>query len=177
MRSFQKKAKNPIFGHFGPKRPILDHFWPKRGHSLIFGEKAKTSLFYSFFFIFQYKKSENSNARIFGKMGKYGRTNVWRRIHRLRRETKNSKPLDEKKVVNPCMRSESGKIFSKKAIFQISPQKSENVIFSTHTDYTWTKIRRIEKKCEKPPREFRETKPNWALLSYHRMHSAHHGSD
>ena len=73
---FEKKIlKTPIFGYFGPKRPILDHFWLKRGHFRIFGEKAKTSRFYSFFFIFQYKKSENSNARIFGKMGTYVRRN------------------------------------------------------------------------------------------------------
>ena len=71
----KKNAKTIILGHFGQKRPILDHFWPKRGHFRSFGEKAKTSLFYSFFFIFQYKKSENSNAQIFGKMGTYERTN------------------------------------------------------------------------------------------------------
>ena len=71
----QKMLKTPIFGRFRPKRPILDNFWPKRGHFRIFGEKAKTSLFYSVFFIFQYKKSENSNVRIFGKMGTYERTN------------------------------------------------------------------------------------------------------
>ena len=72
----KKMRKTPIFGHFGPKRPILDQKGPKRGHFRIFGEKAKTSLFYSFFFIFQYKKSENSNARIFRKIGTYGRTDV-----------------------------------------------------------------------------------------------------
>ena len=85
--------KTPIFGHFGPKRPIFDHFWPKKGHFRIFGEKAKTSLFYSFFFIFQYKKSENSNAQIFGKMGTNvrtdGRTEANPKVHRLHRETKN----------------------------------------------------------------------------------------
>ena len=70
----KKMLKTPIFGQFGSKRPILNHIWPKRGHFRIFGEKEKMSLFYSFFFIFQYKKSENSNARIFGKMGTYGRT-------------------------------------------------------------------------------------------------------
>ena len=50
----KKMRKTLIFWHFGPKRPILDQFWPKRGHFRIFGEKAKMSLFYSFFFIFQY---------------------------------------------------------------------------------------------------------------------------
>ena len=55
---FEKNVKTPIFGYFGPKRPILDHFWPKRGHFRIFGEKAKTSLFYSFFSFF------NTNKRV-----------------------------------------------------------------------------------------------------------------
>ena len=53
---FEKMLKTSIFGHFGPKRPILDHLWPKRGHFRIFGEKAKTSLFYSFFFHFSIQK-------------------------------------------------------------------------------------------------------------------------
>ena len=78
-RSFRKKMlKTPHFWAFWAKKADLDHFWPKRGHFRIFGEKAKTSLFYSFFLIFQYKKSENSNARIFGKMGTYERTNGWK---------------------------------------------------------------------------------------------------
>ena len=69
MRSFlKKKCKKNIFGYFGPKRPILDHFWPKRGHFRIFGEKAKTSLFYSFF---QYK---NQKILMRGFSGKWART-------------------------------------------------------------------------------------------------------
>ena len=55
--------KTFIFGYFGPKRPILDHFWPKRGHFRIFGEKAKTSLFYSFFH-FSMQKNQKILMRV-----------------------------------------------------------------------------------------------------------------
>ena len=73
----EKNAKNLHFWAFWSKKADFGPFWPKRGHFLIFGEKAKTSLFSSFFvcFIFQYKKSENLNARIFGKMDTDERTN------------------------------------------------------------------------------------------------------
>ena len=96
----KKMLKTPIFGYFRPKRPILDHFWPKTGHHRIFREKAKTSPFTHFFLIFQYKKSENSNAQIFGKMGTNVRMNVRTevnpKVHRLRRETKNQKlPMNQ----------------------------------------------------------------------------------
>ena len=66
-----ENAKNPIFGRFGPKRPILDHFWPKRGHFRIFGEKVKTSLFYSFFSFFNTK---NQKILMHGFSGKWAQT-------------------------------------------------------------------------------------------------------
>ena len=58
------------------------------------GPFSNFSLFYSIFFIFQYKKSENYKARIFTEMGMYvrtdermnGRTEVNPKVHRLRQE-------------------------------------------------------------------------------------------
>ena len=67
----KKMLKTHIFGHFGPKRPILDHFWPKRGHFRIFTEKAKMSLFYSFFSFFNTK---NQKILMRGFSGKWART-------------------------------------------------------------------------------------------------------
>ena len=69
---FEKMLKTPIFGHFGRKRLILDHFCPKRSHFLIFGEKAKTSLFYSFFSFFNTK---NQKIIMRGFSGKWACTN------------------------------------------------------------------------------------------------------
>ena len=61
-------------------------------------KKRKCHFFTNFFFIFPYKKSENSNAQIFKKMGTYERlderTEVNPKVHRLRRETKNGQNTD-----------------------------------------------------------------------------------
>ena len=66
MRGFQKKCEKPLFlGILGQNGPN----WAKMGHFRIFGEKVKTSPSYPFFFIFQNKKSENSNARFRRKSG------------------------------------------------------------------------------------------------------------
>ena len=90
--------KKTIFGHFGPKRPILDHFCPKRGHFRIFGEKEKTSLFYSFFSFFNTKNQKILIRRFSGKWARTNertdeRTEVNPKVHRLRRETKDDKFL------------------------------------------------------------------------------------
>ena len=67
--------KTPHFWAFWAKKADFGPFLAKKGSfSNFFGEKAKTSLFTYLFFIFQYKKSENSNVQIFGKMGTYKRT-------------------------------------------------------------------------------------------------------
>ena len=63
----KKMLKTPVFGRFEPKRPIREHFWPKRGHFRIFGEKAKTSLFYSFFSFFNTKIQKIPMRRFSGK--------------------------------------------------------------------------------------------------------------
>ena len=76
MRSFRKNAKNPILGVLGQK----GRFWTifgQKGAIFEFSEKKRKNVTFLliFFFIFQYKKSENSNSRIFGKMGTNVRTN------------------------------------------------------------------------------------------------------
>ena len=71
-------------------------FWTifgQKGAIFEFSVKKRKRQFLLIFFIFQYKKSENSNTRIFGKMGTdertTGRTEVNPKVHRLRREAKN----------------------------------------------------------------------------------------
>ncbi len=71
---FEKNAKNLCFWAFWAKKGQIG---PKRGHFRIFGQKVKTSRSYPFFFIFQNKKSENSNARFRRKSG--GRRETERR--------------------------------------------------------------------------------------------------
>ena len=56
---------------------LKGRFWTifgQKGAIFEFSVKKRKRHFFTFFFIFQYKKTENSNARIFGKMGTYGRT-------------------------------------------------------------------------------------------------------
>ena len=62
--------KTPFLGVLGQK----DRFWTifgQKGAIFEFSVKKRKRHFLVIFFIFQYKKSENSNARIFGKMGTY----------------------------------------------------------------------------------------------------------
>ena len=86
MCRFRKKnVKTLHFGHFGP---IVDHFrW-----------KSENVTFLLIFFIIQYKQSENSNARIFGKMvtnvRMYEQAEVNPKVYCLRRETKKHKNLN-----------------------------------------------------------------------------------
>ena len=65
---FEKNAKNPHFWAFWAKKADFGPFWPKRGHFRIFGEKAKTSLFYSFF------NTKNQKILMCGFSGKWART-------------------------------------------------------------------------------------------------------
>ena len=80
---FGKNAKNTHFRVFWAKKANFGPFVAK---------KRKRHFFTHFLVIFQYKKSENSNTRIFGKMGTYGRTHgrteANPKVHRLCRETK-----------------------------------------------------------------------------------------
>ena len=95
MRSFQKKMlKTPHFWVFWAKKADFGPFLAKKGQFSNFRWKSENvSFLLIFFFIFQYKKSENSNARIFGKMGTNvhtdRRTEANPKVHRLRQETKN----------------------------------------------------------------------------------------
>jgi hypothetical protein len=66
MRGFRKNAKNIRFFAFWAKMSLNK---PKMGHFRIFGEKMKTSPSNPFVFIFQNKKSENSNAWFLRKSG------------------------------------------------------------------------------------------------------------
>ena len=83
VRFSKKMRKTSVFWHFGPKRAKLGQNGPKMGHFRIFGEKVKTSPSYPFFFIFQNKKSENSNVRFRRKSG----TRRRRQTERQRRVT------------------------------------------------------------------------------------------
>ena len=72
---FEKMLQTPIFGHFGPKKVDFGPFLAKKVPFSNFRWKSENITFLLIFFIFQYKKSENSNVRIFRKMGTYVRTN------------------------------------------------------------------------------------------------------
>ena len=87
--------KTPIFGVLGQKGRFWTIFGQKGAIFEFSVKKRKRHFSTHFFFISQYKKSENSNPRIFGKMGTDVRTNGQTeanpKVHRLRRETKKFK--------------------------------------------------------------------------------------
>ena len=75
MRWFREKCEKHWFlGILGQKGQFWTSF-DKKGAIFEFSvKKRKRHFFTHFFSIFQYKKSENSNAQIFGEMGTYVRT-------------------------------------------------------------------------------------------------------
>ena len=94
MRSFRKEnPKKPHFWAFWAKKADFWAFLAKKGPFSNFQLKRENVTFLLIFFIFQYKKSENSNARIFGKMDTDERTEVNPKVHQLCRETKNLSTL------------------------------------------------------------------------------------
>ena len=71
MHSLREKyEKNSFLGVLGKKGQFLTIFGQKGAIFEFSVKKRKRHFFTYFFFIFQYKKSENSNAQIFGKTKK-----------------------------------------------------------------------------------------------------------
>ena len=71
MQIFREKNAKKVFGHIGPNGPLWIIFGQK-GAIFEFSVKERKRHFFTHFFSFF--NTENSNVRVFGKMGTYVRT-------------------------------------------------------------------------------------------------------